>query len=185
MIYYEGVAFTNDECKLIKEKNNAFERAKLLIKKGNEYTEYVNETKRYNTAAYTIDGKGDLVFERLNLVLNKFGYEFNDDTKLDVGVLKYETGNFIFKHNDLPTNGEKRYFCIVGQLSDSSDYDGGDFVYTINGMEYTMKGDIGNVIVFNPSVLHEVTIINSGTRYSVVIWINYEDIKSFKKPSLI
>jgi predicted 2-oxoglutarate/Fe(II)-dependent dioxygenase YbiX len=185
MIYYEGIAFTKDECENIKNRNADFERAKLLIKKGNEYEQYINETKRYNTAAYTNAEKGDDVYESLNLVLNKFGYEFTDTAKLDVGVLKYETGNFIFKHNDLPKEGEKRFFCIVGQLNETTAYEGGDFNYWIGDVEYKMKRDIGNVIIFNPSILHEVSMVNSGVRYSLVIWVNYEDIKSFNKPSLI
>jgi predicted 2-oxoglutarate/Fe(II)-dependent dioxygenase YbiX len=48
-----------------------------------------------------------------------------------------------------------------------------------------MNRTVGNVIVFNPETLHEVTMVESGVRYSLVIWVNQEDLISYNKPSLI
>jgi predicted 2-oxoglutarate/Fe(II)-dependent dioxygenase YbiX len=184
MIYYQDIVFTKTQCEEIKSLGTDFNKAKLKIKKGNEYEDYVNEKKRNNTAAYITIQRGDMVFEMLNKAIRNFGFEFKTD-ELDTGILKYETGNFIFKHNDLPPEGVKRRFCIVGQLNDNEDYEGGDFLYWIGDEEHKMNRAVGNVIIFNPETLHEVTIVKSGVRHSMVIWVNYEDLISYNKPSLI
>lgn len=184
MIYLEQVIFDTNDCDYIKSISSDFNKAKLTIKTNDGYIEYVNEKKRYNTATYITLKRGDGIFDKLNESIKSFGYEFLVD-ELDTGILKYETGNFIFKHNDLPTEGVDRFFCIVTQLNESSEYDGGDFRYYVNNNPIPMKRDIGNTIVFNPNVMHEVTMVNSGLRYSMVIWVNYSQLKSHKKTSLI
>lgn len=184
MVYYQDIIYSKEQCATIKNLAKEFDKAKLMIKKGNEYEDYINEKKRYNTASYITINRGEMPFDILNDAIRKFGFEFKTDT-LDTGILKYETGNFIFKHNDLPPEGIKRRFCIVGQLNESDEYDGGDFLYWIGEKEHKMDRTIGNVIMFNPETLHEVTLVNSGTRHSMVIWVNQEDLLSFNKPSLI
>lgn len=184
MVYYQDTVFTKEQCEEIKDLAKEFNKAKLMIKKGNDYEDYVNEKKRNNTAAYVIINRGEMPFEKLNDAIRKFGFELKTDS-LDMGILKYETGNFIFKHNDLPQEGIKRRFCIVGQLNENDEYNGGDFLYWIGDQEYKMNRTIGNVIIFNPETLHEVTLVNSGIRHSIVIWVNNEDLISYNKPSLI
>jgi PKHD-type hydroxylase len=184
MIYLEKVLFTADDCQNIKNISNKFDKASLLIKTNDGYIEYVNEKKRYNTATYLTLKRGDGIFDKINESIKLFGYEFLID-ELDTGILRYETGNFIFKHNDLPAEGIDRFFCIIVQLNQSYDYDGGDFRYYINNTPILMKRDIGNILIFNPNVMHEVTMVNSGVRHSMVIWVNYSQLKSDKKTSLI
>lgn len=184
MIYYQDIVFTKEQCDQIKNLGTDFDKAKLMIRKGNKYEDYVNEKKRNNTASYITINRGEMPFDVLNRAIRNFGFEFKSDS-LDTGILKYETGNFIFKHNDLPPEGIKRRFCIVGQLNDSDEYDGGDFLYWIGDEEYKMNRSIGNVIIFNPETPHEVTLVNSGVRHSMVIWVNQEDLISYNKPSLI
>lgn len=184
MIYYQDIIFTKQDCKNILDSATEFNKAKLMIKRGNQYEDYVNEKKRNNTASYIQVKRGDVAFDKLNNAIKNFGFEFKSDS-LDAGILKYVAGNFIFKHNDLPKEGEKRRFCVVGQLNESDDYNGGDFLYWLGNEEYKMNRSIGNVIIFNPEILHEVTLIESGIRHSIVIWINQEDLLSYIKPSLI
>lgn len=184
MIYLEKVIFDFAECEYIKNLSSDFNKAKLTIKTNDGYIEYINEKKRYNTATYITLKRGDGIFDKLNDAIKTFGYEFLID-ELDTGILKYETGNFIFKHNDLPPEGVDRFFCIITQLNDSSDYEGGDFRYYQNNIPISMKRNIGNIIIFNPNVMHEVTMVSSGIRHSMVIWVNYSQLKSHKKISLI
>ena len=185
MINYEGIVFTKDECEDIKNKADEWMEAKLLVKRGlGEVEDIVIQNKRYNKASYFKLKNDSPYYQKLNNSINSFGYELIAD-ELDAGILKYEKGNFIFLHNDLPIEGEKRFFCIVTQLSDDSDYIGGDFRYLIDNQPHIMIRTIGNAIMFKPEVLHEVTMVESGTRFSLVIWVNYEQVKSLTKPSLI
>jgi predicted 2-oxoglutarate/Fe(II)-dependent dioxygenase YbiX len=185
MINYQGIVFTKEDCEDIKKIANEWSEAKLLVKRGlGEIEDVVVQNKRYNKASYFKLKSDSPYYQKLNDGIKNFGYELVAD-ELDAGILKYEKGNFIFLHTDLPMEGEKRFFCIVTQLSEDSDYVGGDFRYLIDNEPNTMDRNIGNSIMFKPEVLHEVTIVESGTRFSLVIWINYEQVKSLTKPSLI
>ena len=58
------------------------------------------------------------------------------------------------------------------QLSDPSEYQGGDLNISTGGNIMTPEKDLGNVIIF-PSILqHEVLPIISGNRYSLVSWVS-------------
>lgn len=185
MINYEGIVFTKEDCDDIKTNASEWKEAKLLVKRGlGEVEDIVIQNKRYNKASYFKLKKDSPHYKKLNGAVNKFGYEFIAE-ELDAGILKYEEGNFIFLHNDLPIEGEKRFFCIVIQLSDDNEYVGGNFRYLIDNEPHIMNRSIGNAIMFKPEILHEVTIVESGIRHSLVIWVNYEQVKSLSKPSLI
>lgn len=185
MINYEGIVFTKEDCEDIKNKADEWMDAKLLVKRGlGEVEDIVIQNKRYNKASYFKLKNDSPYYSKLNEAINNFGYELVAD-ELDAGILKYEKGNFIFLHNDLPIEGEKRFFCIVTQLSDDDEYVGGNFSYLIDNKPFVMNREIGNAIFFKPEVLHEVTIVESGIRMSLVIWVNYEHVKSLTKPSLI
>ena len=185
MINYEGIVFTKEDCNNIKNIADEWMEAKLLVKRGlGEVEDVVVQNKRYNKASYFKLKNDSPYYKKLNDAIGNFGYELVVD-ELDAGILKYEKGNFIFLHNDLPIEGEKRFFCIVTQLSDDSEYVGGDFRYLIDNKPYVMNRNIGNSIMFKPEVLHEVTMVENGIRFSLVIWVNYEQVKSLNKPSLI
>ena len=185
MIHYEGVVFTKEDCEEIKKMTNEWIDARLMSKRGlGEIENVVDQNKRYNKASYFNLKNDSSIFQKLNNTIKNFGYECIID-ELEVGVLKYEKGNFIYLHNDLPLEGVKRFFCLVAQLSEDSDYEGGNFHYIIDNQSYNMNREIGNVIFFKPDMLHEVTIVESGVRNSLVIWVNYEHVKSLTKPSLI
>lgn len=69
----------------------------------------------------------------------------------------------------------RRKLSMVIQLSDSSDYTGGDFeVDTKTCLEAPNAEDIraiGTVIVFPSFLLHRVTPVTTGIRHSLVIWM--------------
>jgi predicted 2-oxoglutarate/Fe(II)-dependent dioxygenase YbiX len=43
------------------------------------------------------------------------------------------------------------------------------------------KKGVGNLFIFNSSILHKVKPIISGERYSLVSWIALKEISNFKK----
>ena len=59
------------------------------------------------------------------------------------------------------------------QLSDSKDYEGGEFqFYNGNGdPEIPPIQEQGSVLVFDSRMYHRVTPITKGVRYSLVSWI--------------
>lgn len=67
----------------------------------------------------------------------------------------------------LPHN---RKLSLVVQLSDPSEYEGGDLLL-YNGHQPTVIGkEKGMVVCFPSHTLHEVTPVTKGERYSLVVW---------------
>jgi|TARA_E500000318_G_scaffold51395_1_gene48105 PKHD-type hydroxylase len=80
--------------------------------------------------------------------------------------------------NNLKEHGKIRKLSVTCQLTDHSEYEGGDLEFKIlqdsTGKAVTVKLDRfksrGSIIVFPSYVTHRVKPVISGTRYSLVIW---------------
>jgi PKHD-type hydroxylase len=64
-----------------------------------------------------------------------------------------------------------RKLSIVVQLSDPNTYTGCDLILKNGNANYYFNRTRGNAIFFPSFYLHKVTPLTSGTRYSLVIWI--------------
>ena len=89
---------------------------------------------------------------------------------------KYESlsQGFYKKHLDMqdgdgPLDCRKLSFSV--QLSDPSDYTGGDLLLHCTDTPHVVNKNLGIVTFFSSYVLHEVTPVTSGTRYSLVGWV--------------
>ena len=74
-------------------------------------------------------------------------------------------------HTDRQTNGLTRKLSFTLQLSDPATYEGGDLCLQFGDEPLKMSRAQGYVAVFPSYVLHEVTPVTAGTRYSLVSWI--------------
>ena len=119
------------------------------------------------------------VFERLAQVVLElngrwFGFDlagFYDPLQ----VSRYDCGSGIFDwHTDRGTfvNGRPpRKLTVIAQLSDPLSYGGGD-VELLTSLEPTrLDRSLGTVHVIPSFVLHRVTPVTRGTRYSIVGWV--------------
>ena len=81
-------------------------------------------------------------------------------------------GGYYGWHVDM---GEKRYeprkISLSLQLSDPSDYEGGDLVLEAGDSSYQAEKARGTLIAFPSFVLHRVVPVTSGVRKSLVIWV--------------
>lgn len=75
-------------------------------------------------------------------------------------------------HQDIGTrSGSPRKLSFVLQLSDPSEYEGGD-LEIFHGIEPTkVKKEKGFVAVFPSYMLHRVTPVTSGIRKTLVVWV--------------
>lgn len=116
------------------------------------------------------------IFQKLSDVINKIN---NDYFKFDIRSIETlqfteytSDGDFYKRHLDMgyeEANCRKISFSI--QLSNDTDYSGGDLV-----LYYTEEGEIANkkkgtLTAFPSYVLHEVLPVTQGTRYALVGWI--------------
>ena len=117
------------------------------------------------------------IFERLaanitNINDQFFNYELTDIQSLQFTSYDAKEKGFYGKHIDMMYKGTgTRKLSVTIQLSDDKDYEGGDLL-----LHYKDNPDIGfrnlGTATFFPSwMLHEVTPVTKGKRYSLVAWI--------------
>lgn len=74
-------------------------------------------------------------------------------------------------HKDKVLDGVIRKLSLVVQLSEPENYKGGDLCLQIADKPEAMSKKRGRLVLFPSYVLHEVTPVTEGTRYSLVSWI--------------
>tara|TARA_R110000868_G_scaffold12505_10_gene59756 strand:+ start:1397 stop:1981 length:585 start_codon:yes stop_codon:yes gene_type:complete len=75
-------------------------------------------------------------------------------------------------HQDYGGNGVSRKLSMVLQLSDASEYEGGNLQIMTTGEPINMRKQRGLVVAFPSYVLHQVTPVTRGSRQSLVIWVS-------------
>ncbi|NDB59913.1 hypothetical protein EB001_15915 [bacterium] len=73
-------------------------------------------------------------------------------------------------HMDKLLKGYVRKLTVVLQLSDPKDYEGGDLQLLLGGEPFSVPKVQGSIVVFPSYVLHRVTPVTKGTRYTIVGW---------------
>jgi PKHD-type hydroxylase len=105
-----------------------------------------------------------------------FGF---DVTYLDeVQYTVYDTGDYYNWHSDLMVetqNAFHRKLSVTIQLSDDTEYEGGDFELHCLDEENQLPKEIirkkGSIIIFPSFMVHRVTPVTKGTRKSLVAWV--------------
>jgi predicted 2-oxoglutarate/Fe(II)-dependent dioxygenase YbiX len=95
----------------------------------------------------------------------KFDIDFVEPYELK----KYSKGNYFGKHIDnyySITRNLDRKITMSVQLSNPSDYEGGEFIIAGN----SFKLSIGSVLAFPSFFSHNVDLVKSGTRWSLIGW---------------
>jgi PKHD-type hydroxylase len=73
-------------------------------------------------------------------------------------------------HVDMGPCRGRRKLSVVCQLSDPSEYEGGELQFN-DGRLITAEKDKGTVVIFPSYLLHRVTPVTKGTRRSLVLWV--------------
>jgi len=99
-----------------------------------------------------------------------------------VKITKYIEGDFFAPHRDFKNRDKNgfTYKTLVIQLSESSDYTGGD-LYVKNNPQSKEQGSYS---LFLSSDIHEIKRIDSGTRFSLTIFLYESDFSSTKSKLL-
>jgi PKHD-type hydroxylase len=90
------------------------------------------------------------------------GFQF---TKYEAPAGKYDA------HVDKSFGRGIRKLSVVVQLSDPADYEGGELCIQTSNQPQPMKKEQGYLVAFPSYVLHGVTPVTKGTRYSLVAWV--------------
>jgi len=93
---------------------------------------------------------------------------------------EYKVGEFYEWHTDSSDNYKNRFVSIVLQLND--EYEGGCLEISIDSGKKNivkLQKGIGNLSIFYSNLLHRVTPVTEGVRYSLVNWIQLEPKENF------
>jgi PKHD-type hydroxylase len=85
-------------------------------------------------------------------------------------VYKSEDQGYYDWHIDMGPEKARRKLSLVCQLSDPSEYEGGELQIN-TGQILIPEKEKGTVILFPSYLLHRVTPVTKGTRRSLVLWI--------------
>lgn len=168
----QKVLFNEEECNFLKS---------FLSKEGIIRTEK-DARGSFNTTVGVIppDDIPDWFLPRIQFFgIKKFTFVNNLAVSRAAIVNLYGTGGYFARHRDdyaLEDHWVKRYKTLIVQLSNPTTYVGGDLLVDDVPIDRT----VGNVAYFNSSVYHELTEITKGERYSLIIWLDRDDITDIK-----
>jgi len=93
------------------------------------------------------------------------------EPNLQVGRYDSTDNGFYDWHTDLGVSNPTRKLSISIQLSSSADYDGGDLELMYGPVSTKLDKTRGSIIIFPSFMLHRVTPVTRGTRWSLVAWV--------------
>ena len=174
--WWEG-AFTEQELDWLQQKaKEATQEAQV----GNDTTGGgVNPNIRRSELNWLIkDSECAWVFERLAHVVSSlnadyFGFDltgFGEALQL-TNYHEARQGNYIW-HQDFGSSGMSRKLSMVLQLSDPSEYEGGELQILNSAKLTSIQKKRGLITVFPAWTLHQVTPVIKGTRQTLVAWVS-------------
>lgn len=176
--YYKNVF--NDEMIAALEKmvytHYTFSKGRTGVRElGNDTDSY--ETNNRDIAYIKPEAHSQWLYELLfplALEANEKLFHFDIDVVTDPihYVIYPEDGGHLDWHMDTGAYGvNKRKLAMTVQLSDPSEYDGGDFEIWFGGKEsMVVPREKGDVIIFPAFCMHRVKPIIRGTRKCLVFW---------------
>lgn len=115
----------------------------------------------------------NFLFSRALIANQKAEWWFDIEDYEPVQIGKYEEGGHYDWHKDetfysrLKSNHRK--VSVVVFLSDPATYEGGDLLMHIVG-ETKLEAPLGSIICFPSELVHKVTPVTKGVRYSLALW---------------
>lgn len=171
--------FTEDEINSIIKLGNLHIEEEGRVG-GAERNEHNNKIRSCKISWMNVNIYTSWIYEKLTKIVNdvndqRFKFDLTKIENLQFSKYHENDSGFYEKHTD-PMMGsfypENRKLSIVIQLSDPSEYEGGDLCL-YNGKEPIIIEKRKGRIAFFPSyTLHEVTPVTKGTRYSLVAWVH-------------
>lgn len=175
MIYSHNVFFNKEDVGYLKDLHTEWTPC-MVSKTDTEGNVISAETSSDNSfSSSKLHKKGSYFYNRVKEYLTQIKEELVADEIL-VMLVHYKVGGYIHRHNDKNVDYPDRRYAICIQLSEGDDYEGGDFFLYPDRYPEEFKRDLGNAIIFDNNLEHEVTRVKSGSRYSCVIFLDNKDV---------
>jgi PKHD-type hydroxylase len=173
--YYFTNVFTNQEIEKIIEIGESQPKIKGTTV-GEDVSQQVSEYRVSDISWLSNNTKTNWLFDRIadlaikaNTEMWNFDiWDFQDDLQY---TSYYGNGGHYDWHADLGVGISNRKLSVVLQLSDPSEYEGGELQMNTGGNIINVPKEKGLICFFPSFVLHRVTPLSSGLRRSVVTWL--------------
>jgi PKHD-type hydroxylase len=136
----------------------------------------VSGVRECDMAWLQINAESQWLYDRIvnfTTKLNASTYQFKIDQRdQEIQLTRYMQGDFIDWHPDCGENGAAtRKLAVSIQLSDDAEYDGGDLDFFCSTLNANARGQ-GSIIIFPAFLMHRVSHITRGIRWSLVTWLH-------------
>jgi len=139
----------------------------------------ISHIRRSKTSFLTPNSMTSWVYERMTAhvnYLNEKYWNYDLDYIENMQFTYYnskENGCYV-KHLDGESHNlpVRRKLSLITQLSDPCMYEGGEILLHVSNNPIRIPKKRGLVISFPSHILHEVTPVTSGERYSLVSWVH-------------
>lgn len=170
---YWNSGFTNDELDKILSFGNKFNSAEVGSKGNINKDIRISEIQwlDYNDDTKWLYDKFSHIITNLNAQFFRFDLTGLEDPFQFTVYNGYENGNYK-SHIDSGNNNSPRKLSLVLQLSDPSEYEGGDLQLFTSEIPMTVNKQKGLVTAFPSYTLHKVTPVTSGVRKTLVCWVS-------------
>lgn len=159
-----SVLFSKEECELILRCSTEFKNAKE--------TKLSIAIHNIRSSNYGQASNIELLESIILPKIKKFGI---NSIRSGLLFIEYNVGDYFAPHIDKRYKENKdneREYTVVIQLSDETEYDGGNLIVKGN----SVSKQIGTTIIFRSTDIHEVTTITKGNRKVCVFMPTRKDI---------
>ena len=182
--YVASKCFTDEDIEKVKNRLDTNKWVEATVYREKENANIIDITGRKAKSQYLLPNQQDAhPFPQITHIIsninnNYWNYDLRYITFADdaPAIFKYELGGKHSWHIDCSPTQATRKLSYSIQLSDSSDYEGGDLEF-FDGDEKGNKvppeiRKKGSIIVFPSFTWHRITPITKGIRYAMVGWIH-------------
>ncbi len=165
--------FSDEEIDRIRQYGDSRMWEKAVVGQGD-----VNEDLRRTQISWlSLNSETEWLYQKLGYIARQlngkfFGFDLSGFCE-DLQYTVYDGAGARYGwHRDKGSNTPApRKLSLVLQLSDPSEYDGGDLELLLEEAPLTVKKEKGLVYAFPSYVLHQVTPVTRGVRRSLVVWL--------------
>ena len=132
-----------------------------------------NYDREYKSFSIILNGETEWIFSKMKNFFEKESGLQMETIKKEVHFHVFKTNDWFGIHNDARNN---RLFSLGVLLNDN--FDGGEFNLYRQGEEIVLEKKVGNTYIFDTAISHEVTPIQYGIRYSLIWFIQSNNVKT-------
>lgn len=172
-----------------KYRKNAFTSGLSRVDKDNKKIDYEDENIRKSDVYFPQSQEARRTFNILqSLIIQEYAGKKLDVAQIsEVQFVHYPLGGKFNWHHDIikigREDGKTRGLTFSMNLSDSSEYDGGNLTLKVSKEKTMSLGrERGSWIIFPSFVLHNVDEITRGSRDAIVVWsyLTKQEIQSMR-----